>query len=311
MVMRPLVVALSGGAASVKRMSWPNLTDLIVDADAEAPVGLVGAPLAAGSVTSGRCDLAPALLRATLRRIGRYDVETKRELSNRIADHGDAAIAGMSIEQATAPIREACAASVKRHALTLVVGGNNAVTRPAVHALGLPLDQVGLVTLDAHFDLRETGGGLGNGNPVRALREDGLPGRNIAQVGLAPFANSAAMHRDAIDGGHLVVTIGEVRRDGIAQAVSTALANVAHCQAIVVDCDIDVIDRGQFPGAPGARPGGMAAHDFFAAVRMLAACPAVRLIDLTEWDPPLDASDLSALTAARWVAECLAGFEQR
>ena len=37
----------------------------------------------------------------------------------------------------------------------------------------------------------------------------------------------------------------------------------------------------------------------------------VRLIDLTEWDPPLDPSDLSALVAARWVAECLAGYEQR
>jgi arginase family enzyme len=217
----------------------------------------------------------------------------------------------MSIEDATAPIRDACAASVARRSLTLVVGGNNAVTRPAVHALGLPLEQVGLITLDAHFDLRDTSAGLGNGNPVRALREDGLPGRNIAQIGLAPFANSEAMHRDAIDGGHLVVTMGDVRRDGIRQAVSTALAHVAHCQAIAVDCDIDVIDRGQFPGAPGARPGGMAAHDFFAAVRMLAACPAVRIIDLTEWDPPLDPSDLSALTAARWVAECLAGFEQR
>ena len=146
---------------------------------------------------------------------------------------------------------------------------------------------------------------------MRALREDGLPGRNIAQVGLAPFANSAAMHRDAVAGGHLVVTMAQVRRDGIVQAVSTALAHVAHCEAIVVDCDIDVIDRGQFPGAPGARPGGMAAHDFFAAVRMLAASPKVRLIDLTEWDPPLDPSDLSALTAARWLAECVAGFEQR
>jgi formiminoglutamase len=300
-------------------MSWPNLTDLVVDADdvegLGAPVGLVGAPLAAGSVTPGRCDLAPALLRATLRRIGLYDVETRRALASRIADHGDAAVEGMSIEEATAPIREACAASVARHALTLVVGGNNAVTRPAVQALGaalsLPLDQVGLITLDAHFDLRETSGGLGNGNPVRALREDGLPGRNIAQIGLAPFANSEAMHRDSIDGGHLVVTMSEVRRDGISQAVSTALAHVAQCRAIVVDCDIDVIDRGQFPGAPGARPGGMAAHDFFAAVRLLAACRAVRLIDLTEWDPPLDPSDLSALTAARWLAECVAGFEQR
>jgi len=80
---------------------------------------------------------------------------------------------------------------------------------------------------------------------------------------------------------------------------------------LVIDCDIDVIDRAQFPAAPGARPGGMAAHDFFAAVRRLAADPRVRLIDLTEWDPPLDPSDLSALTAARWVAECLAGFEMR
>ncbi len=302
---------MGGQDASVKRMSWPNLSDLIVPAQANAPIGMVGAPLAAGSVTAGRCDLGPALLRATLKRIGRYDVDTRRELESLIADHGDAVIDGMTIEQATGPIRDLCAASVARRALTLVIGGNNAVTRPAVHALGLPLDQVGLITLDAHFDLRETDTGLGNGNPVRALREDGLPGRNIAQIGLAPFANSAAMHRDAIDGGHLVVTIGEVRVRGIRAAIEAALTHVAHCEAIVVDCDIDVIDRGQFPGAPGARPGGMAAHDFFAAARLLAASAKVRLIDLTEWDPPLDPSDLSALTASRWVAECVAGFEQR
>ena len=292
-------------------MSWPNLSDLLVAADAEAPVGLVGAPLATGSVTPGRCDLAPALLRAALRRIGRYDIETTRELASRIADHGDVDIDGLSIEQATAPIRDACAASVARHQLTLLVGGNNAVTRPAVHALGLSLDQIGLITLDAHFDLRDTTDGLGNGNPVRALREDGLPGRNIAQIGLAPFANSAAMHRDAVDGGHLVLSIGQVRSGGIEAAMAAALAQVAHCAAIVVDCDIDVIDRSQFPGAPGARPGGMSTGDFFAATRMLAADPKVRLIDLTEWDPPLDPTDLSALVAARWVAECLAGFERR
>jgi arginase family enzyme len=55
----------------------------------------------------------------------------------------------------------------------------------------------------------------------------------------------------------------------------------------------------------------MDSSDLFAAVRRLAGDPRVRLIDLTEWDPPLDSSDLSALTAARWLAECLAGFERR
>jgi len=290
---------------------WPNLSDLLAPKDAEAPVGLVGAPLAAGSVTPGRCDLAPDLLRATLRRIGRYDVETGRELSTQIADHGDVPIAGVSIEEATPSIVAACQASAARHELTLLAGGNNAVTRPGVHALGLPLGQVGLITLDAHFDMRDTSQGLGNGNPVRALREDGLPGENIVQIGLAPFANSAEMHRDAVQGGHLVVPIADVRAEGIDRAIGRALDHLRHCDAIAVDCDIDVIDRSQMPGAPGARPGGMAAHDFFIAVRSLAAEPRVRLIDLTEWDPPLDPTDLSALTAARWVAECLAGFEAR
>jgi len=290
---------------------WPNLSDLIVGPEANAPMGLVGAPLAAGSVTPGRCDLAPALLRQTLRRMGRYDVETRTELSTEIADLGDVEIAGMSIEDATGPIREAVAASVAKHPLTLLVGGNNAVTRPGVLGLGLPLEKVGLITLDAHFDMRDLDQGLSNGNPVRALIEDGMPGRNIAQVGLAPFANSRQMDEDAHAAGNLAITIGEVRQAGIGAAVEDALTHVSHCDAIVVDCDIDVIDRSQFPAAPGARPGGMAAHDFFAAVRDLASYPSVYLIDLTEWDPPLDPTDLSALTAARWVAECLAGFEMR
>lgn len=291
--------------------SWPNLSELISNEAKGASIGLVGAPLATGSVTPGRCDLAPSLLRQTLRRVGRYDVETGRELSTRIFDRGDVPINGLSIEDATAIIRDAVAASVNDHALTLLAGGNNAVTRPGVLGLGLPLDKVGLITLDAHFDMRDLDAGLSNGNPVRALIEDGLAGKNIAQVGVASFANSRAMHQDAVAAGNLVVTIGEVRQNGIGRAIVEAIDHVAHCEAVVVDCDIDVIDRSQFPAAPGARPGGMAVHDFYYAVRRLAAEPRVRLMDVTEWDPPLDPSDLSALTAARWVAECLAGFESR
>src|SRR5437764_2807257 len=231
---------------------WPNLSDLLIN-HANAPVGLLGAPLAAGSVTPGRCDLAPDLLRHTLRRIGRYDVETGRELSTLINDRGDADLAGLTIEQATGPIRDAVGASASQHTLTLLVGGNNAVTRPGVLGLGMPLDKVGLITLDAHFDMRDLDEGLSNGNPVRALIEDGLPGANIAQVGLASFANSRQMHEDALAAGNFVVTMAKIRSDGIAQAIDGALARVKHCEAIVVDCDIDAIDRSQFPGAPGAR----------------------------------------------------------
>ncbi|MEA3057226.1 MAG: formiminoglutamase, partial [Sphingomonadales bacterium] len=221
---------------------WPNLSELLVSPARHTAVGLLGAPLAAGSVTPGACDLAPELLRRTLKRIGRYDVETGRELATEIADRGDVELAGLGIEEATPRIREAVAASAEAHALTLLVGGNNAVTRPAVLGLGGELNEIGLITLDAHFDMRGLDQGLSNGNPVSALLADGLPGANIAQVGLASFANSRAMHEDAIAAGNLVITIGDVRSGGIAHAIDRALDHVRHCDALVIDCDIDVID---------------------------------------------------------------------
>src|SRR5437868_15056165 len=169
--------------------SWPNLSELVSTAHGDAPVGLLGAPLGTGSVTPGECDLAPELLRRTLRRIGRYDVETGREIETLVLDRGDADLAKLSIEQATPVLRDAVAASAEAHALTLLAGGNNAITRPGVLGLGGSLNEIGLITLDAHFDMRDLSQGLSNGNPVRALLADGLPGTNIAQVGLASFAN--------------------------------------------------------------------------------------------------------------------------
>ena len=222
-------------------------------------------------------------LRQTLKRLASYDVEIGRALFTPVRDRGDVELSGQSIEQSTDPIKKAIAASVEDHVLTLVAGGNNAVTRPAVLALEIPLPKIGLITLDAHFDMRELELGLTNGNPVRALLNDGLPGSNIAQVGLASFGNTAKMHRDAIDAGNLIVTIDEVRREGIAKSVERALAHLQNADAIVVDCDIDVIDRVQMPGAPGARPGGMNVSDFFSAVRLLVADHRVRIVDLTEW----------------------------
>ena len=289
-------------------MSWKSIADLLGPA---GDIALLGAPMEAGSVTPGRCDLAPQAVRAALKRLSTYNVETGEELALGVADLGDVPVQGLSPADGFAPIRDAVAAAAAAHALTLLLGGNNAVTRPAAHALGLPLERVGLITLDAHFDMRDTDGGPVNGNPVRCLLEDGLPGANICQIGLAPWANTGKMHRDAMAAGIGVYPIGACLEHGILAVLDEALGRLAHCEALMVDFDIDVIDRAAFPGAPGARPGGMPAAMFFRAARQLAAQPRVRLVDLTEFDPSLDPSDLSALTAGRWLCEVLAGYSAR
>jgi arginase family enzyme len=289
-------------------MSWKSIADLI---GGEGEVALLGAPLEAGSVTPGRCDLAPGTVRRTLKRFSTYNLDTGEDLSLPVRDLGDVPVQGVSPADAFATIRDAAVSATAAHGLTLLIGGNNAVTRPAAHGLGVALEKVGLITLDAHFDMRETDAGPINGNPVRCLIEDGLPGRNICQIGLAPWANTAKMHRDAIDAGIGVYSIRDCLKSGLYAVLDEALGRLLHCEALMVDFDIDVIERSALPGAPGARPGGMPADMFFRAARQLAAQPKVRLVDLTEFDPGLDVSDISALTAGRWVCEVLAGYSAR
>lgn len=292
-------------------LRWRNVADLLGD-HADARVAIIGASLNEGSLTPGRCDRAPAAVRAALKRMSVYDLETRLELTAPVHEGGDVLLKALNPADAFAPIREAVAAQVSLRDLTILLGGNNAVTRPGVHGLDATLSRVGVLTLDAHFDLRDTDQGLTNGNPIAALLEDGLPGERISQVGLAPFANSRRMHERALTAGISVRIARDCRVRGTVAVVVEELARLsALCEAIYVDFDIDVIDRAQFPAAPGARPGGMAAQDFFDATRMIAAHPKVRAVDLTELDPSLDVGDIGALTAARWFAELLAGFATR
>ncbi len=289
-------------------LSWTSVADLLGDRP-DAPLALIGAPLNERSLTPGRCDLGPKAFRAVLPRFSTYDVETGRELTVPVHDAGDVPLKAVTPADAFAPIRDAVAAQAQR-ALTVLIGGNNAVTRPGVHGLGL--DRVGLLTLDAHFDLRDTDQGLTNGNPVQALLDDGLDGRRISQIGLAPFANTRRAHEKAKAAGISVFTAADCRREGMAAIVARELDRLAAlCDVIYVDVDIDVIDRSQWPASPGARPGGVPLLDVLEATRVIGAHPAVRAVDLTEYDPSLEVGDLGALTAGRWFCELLAGFQTR
>jgi formiminoglutamase len=291
---------------------WLSVADLL-GPFADAKIAVLGVPLGAGSLTPGRCDLAPETIRAALQRISSYDLETRTDLSLlRIYDAGDAAIGNMPPAEAFASIKQAVAEQANRRKLVLILGGNNAITRPGVHGMDATLSKIGLLTLDAHFDLRDTDQELNNGNPIQALLEDGLNGAHISQIGLAPFANTRKAHQKAIDAGIAVHTLADCRRHGLCELVARELERLAGmCEQIYADCDIDAIDRAQMPAAPGARPGGLGVDTFLAAARLIASHPKVTCMDLTEFDPALDVGAIGALTAARWVAEAGAGFLNR
>ena len=273
-------------------------------------LAVIGAPLRLGSITPGRCDLAPEAVRAILRKFSVYDIESDIDLRRLVVrDLGDLPLADLELEDAFEPLKNGVREALKDADAVVVIGGDNGVTRPGVHgvadSLANSLEDCGLITLDAHFDLRDLSEGLTNGNPVRALLADGLPGENIVQIGIQPFANSQAYAQVASDAGITVVTMSQIRAHGVERLLTESLDDLSErVDHIYIDLDIDSLDRIFAPATPGSRPGGLTPYELRRVAWLCGAHPLVRAIDLVEVDPTQDVADATVMAAA----SCLLSF---
>ena len=296
--------------------NWPTAAGWLAgdsSADATRRLAILGAPVRLGSLSGGRFDLAPRAIRQALGRLSTFDVETGHDVRQvAVRDEGDLDLAGMAPDEALAPLAGAVDGSVDRFDAVVLLGGDNSITRPGVTGLGPDLSRVGLLTLDAHLDLRDTSAGLTNGNPVRALLEDGLPGQNVFQVGIQAFANSAAYSRDATAAGITVITAETARTQGVDTMVAGALEHLdERVEHVYVDLDLDVLDRAFAPACPGSRPGGLTPADLQAAARRCGAHPKVRAMDLVEVDPERDVAEVTVLAGASALLAFAAGLAAR
>lgn len=284
----------------------------------------VAVPMRLGSISGGRFDLAPQAIRGAVDRFVAHRPDQPASIVEVIAsEHYEDMdeVASMQPHEAFERIRRLVAISIEDQVgqiqpdrATVILGGDNSITRPGVHAAASTagLSRTGLLTLDAHHDLRDLDGGLTNGNPVRALLQDGLPGLNVVQVGIQPFANPADSAAVARDAGITVVTAEQVRQEGVEAVVSRGLEHLDRlAQAIYVDLDLDVLDRAFAPACPGSRPGGLAPWQIQQAARLCGRHPKVRVMDLVEVDPTRDVAEATVMTAASCLLAFAAGVAVR
>ena len=287
--------------------------------EVEGLLAVIGAPVRLGSITPGRSDLAPAAVREVLRRFSTYDIENDVDVRVLgISDLGDLPLANTTLEEAFEPLNTTVCTILDMAADAVVIlGGDNGVTRPCVRGLAdsmwvSSLNEVGLLTLDAHLDLRDTRNGLSNGNPVRALLEDGLPGAHIVQLGILGFANSQAYAQVARDAGINVVTMDKLRAQGIERAVNEALDYLSQrVKTIYFDLDVDVLDRAFAPACPGARPGGLLPWEARRAAWLCGQHPKVKAMDLVEVDPTQDLANVTVMSAAACLLSFASGLATR
>lgn len=289
---------------------WPRAGDwpALAEGTGQLDAVLVGLGTHATSLSATRAGETPAAVREALRRYSPFAHDPGAPLGRlRLADAGDASDPDGDEECAIALVARATA----RARLVIALGGDNAATVPA--ALGTWGDAIGtagLVTLDAHYDLRD---GRSNGSPVRRLLEAGLDGARVVQLGIQDFANSAAYSERAREAGITVVSRAELEARPLAEVVGEAVEVAGAAGGPVhVDIDVDACDRSVAPGCPASTPGGISAWQLRSIVRGLVADPSVRSIDFTEVDATTDVADgRTVRLVALGVLEALAGLASR
>lgn len=311
---------------------WPRAGDWPARASEPVDVALLGLPTFRTSLSPTKADTTPAAIRAALRRYSTFFSS-----SGLAGSSGPPSAPGSSgapaapgpgadlnglhwldagdVTEPDGPGEAAAIGAVAAQAagarLLIALGGDNAATVPAaLGAWGEQIGSAGLVTLDAHHDLRD---GISNGSPVRRLLQAGLDGRRVVQIGIADFANSAFYRARAAEYGITVIHRDELYDRPITEVLAQALAVAGAAGGPVhVDLDVDVCDRSVAPACPASVPGGISAGELRAAARAAGRHRQVTSIDITEVDASADTPDQRTVRlAALCVLEAGAGLTAR
>lgn len=273
--------------------NWLRAGNWISPVDS-ADFAIVGVGASKSALTPNRAHKTPAAIRDALLRYSTYNAAKDIDLAKSIAagDLGDIRKPDdqdFAIEQLV---------NLYQRAKTLVLlGGDNSITYSGVAALlsKVKANKVGLITLDAHHDLRD---GVSNGSPIKQLVDLGLPGKNIVQIGINDFANSKFYADRAKKLGIKVIHRNEFNKSKPEAIATKALKALSKCSHIYLDIDMDVCDRSVVPAAPAAMPGGISADQLRNIVYKLATDKRINHFDITELDATIDSLDQRSIRLA-------------
>ena len=269
-------------------------------------VALLGFPVDDGVRRNGgrpgAADGPAALRRALYAMTPDPRADAFRDLLAATVDLGDVAPTGdLAADQRGLGVQ--VAAVLDAGAVPIVLGGGHETAYG--HALGY-LDTgraVGVLSWDAHADVRPLSDGLGHsGSPFRQILDHaaGLA-RSYTVAGALPWRVAAA---------HAAVPTAVVWRDDLTPDRVDALVG-ALAPPTYASFDLDGVEAGAAPGVSAPGVGGLPVSVWLRAAERCGRSPAVTSLDVVELSPPHDLGGRTATLAALTVWHMLRGLSRR
>jgi agmatinase len=279
----------------------------------DADIAVLGAPFDMGTQYRSGARMGPRGIRqaSTLFAFGHagsYDHEDDVTYLPRervqLVDAGDIDILHTDAMTSLANVETGVRALLDRGALPVVLGGDHAVTAPAIAAFSEhgPLH---VVQFDAHLDFVDARMGVrfGHGNCMRRAAEmDHVAG--LTQLGVRGVSSTAKAGYDAARAmGSTILSVRHVRDLG-ADAV---LARIPEGARYYVTIDVDGFDPSIAPGTGTPSHGGFTYYEVLELLQGLAGRGEIVGLDLVEVAPPYDTAEVTQILAAQLLLSTL-GF---
>jgi agmatinase len=186
----------------------------------------------------------------------------------------------------------------------LVIGGEHTITLGVTRSLG---ENVTLVSLDAHLDLRNEYMGLTTSHAtfMRRINEQVKP-HKILEIGTRAVCKEELEY--AKKSGTQFLTVQQIRRDGVEKTTKKIDTLLADCEKIYLTIDMDVLDPAFAPAVQNPEPDGLDMHRFLGLLDKVCDHQIVAL-DLVEVAPHYD-KGITAIQAAKTIFEVL-GYVER
>ena len=289
-----------------------------------APSNLGLRPLHAGHVPG--TWRAPAVLRAAglIERLGAYDHgDLPRPRYDPANDPATGYRNGAALPGFSATLADRLGDLLDRERFVLLLGGDCSITLGTMLALRRR-GRYGLLFLDGHNDYYQSSRSTGRtaaGNDLGLVLGDG-PAALVDIEGRRPYlqAQDAVVfgYREDQDTADYSFAsfrratcakwpLQAVRRCGVRQAMDAALATLERVElaGFWVHLDVDVLDPRWMPAVDSPDPGGMTPDELVMVLRRALVSPRVVGMQLTIFDPDLDADGACATRLVNLLADAL------
>jgi guanidinobutyrase len=268
----------------------------------------VGVPFDIGTSNRSGARFGPRQIRAESCLLRPYNMATRAAPfdSLQIADVGDVAINPYNLQDSIHIIETFYDDILAHDCKPLTLGGDHTIALPILRALRKKHGPLGMVHVDAHADINDAmfGEKIAHGTPFRrAVEEDLIDGRRVAQIGLRGTGYTAEDFDWPRSQGFRVVQAEECWYRSLMPLMEEIREQLSE-GPVYLTFDIDGIDPAFAPGTGTPEIAGLTVPQ---AVEVIRGCRGLEVVggDVVEISPPYDPSGNTALLGANLLFEML------